>query len=131
MELRIFYFHVMMTKMSVHKAFKWDQRRHMGTLSTFSLGYVSLVPTNSSRVNLPTRVFRIALEGRRMRNFGGGFFYRVMGIWRWVILTIRTFFKAKKHSVNIEHRLKSKLPWPECTNSMKLKWKWYRSNDYS
>ena len=53
----------------------------------------------------------------------GGFFYPP----RWwqpggVILAIRTFFKTKKqHSVNTEHQLKSKLAWPVCQKSIKLK----------
>ena len=53
----------------------------------------------------------------------GEFFYPP----RWwqpggVILAIRTFFKTKKqHSVNTEHQLKSKLAWPVCQKSMKLK----------
>ena len=33
--------------------------------------------------------------------WGGIFFYRVIGIWRGVILTIRTFFKAKNNIKNI------------------------------
>ena len=49
------------------------------------------------------------------------FFYWVLGIWGGEILTIWTFFKAKKHSANIEHRLKLKLVWPVCTESIKLK----------
>ena len=47
--------------------------------------------------------------------------YGVVGVWG-VISTIVTFFKVKKqHSVNIEHQIKSKLAWPKCKKSMKLK----------
>ena len=49
-------------------------------------------------------------------------FYRVVGIWWEMILTIQTFFRCyKQHSVNIEHPLKSKLAWNLCTRDTKLK----------
>ena len=32
--------------------------------------------------------------------------------------------------MNIEHQLKSKLAWPVCQHNMKLKQKWYSSNEY-
>ena len=35
-----------------------------------------------------------------------------------MILTIQTFLSQKQNSVNIEHRLKSKLARSVCTNSM-------------
>ena len=44
-------------------------------------------------------------------------------------LKIQTFNKAKQLSVNTEHQLKSKLTWPKCPKSMKLKQKLNRSND--
>ena len=39
----------------------------------------------------------------------------MVGIWQGVILTIEMFLKAK------DNILKSKLAWPACTKSMKLK----------
>ena len=44
---------------------------------------------------------------RGVRNFDGEIFYQVVGIWGGVILTIQTFFKAKRkqHSVNTEIQL--------------------------
>ena len=33
--------------------------------------------------------------------------------------------------MNTEHQLKSKLTWPKCPKSMRLKQKWNRSNDYN
>ena len=68
-----------------------------------------------SRVSFPNRGGWEILLGRIS--------YWVVGVWG-VISTILTFFKAKKqHSVNIEYQLKSKLAWPMCKKSMKLKWK--------
>ena len=40
-------------------------------------------------------IFQIALRGGGIRNFAGGLFYRLVGTWGEVILTIRTFSKRK------------------------------------
>ena len=77
-------------------------------------------------VALHFRVFQIVVwDGGKSppkKIFLREIFYSVMKTWGGVILTIWTFFKAKKqHSVNTEHKLKSKLAWPVCQKSMKLK----------
>ena len=41
------------------------------------------------------------------------------------------FQSCEQLSVNTKHQLKSKLAWPKCTKTMKLKQKWNRSNDCS
>ena len=62
-------------------------------------------------------------EGTEILLGVGEFFYQGVGTWG-VILTIQTFFKAKKKlSVNIEHQIKSKLAWPICTDSIEVKMK--------
>ena len=76
------------------------------------------------------RVFQITLNamvrislpnGEEWEILLGRSFYWLVNIWGVVILTILTFFKAKKHySVNIEHQIKSKLAWPVCKKGMKL-----------
>ena len=81
--------------------------------------------------DVPSRVFQIALRGVgkiSLPNGGeweillGRISYCLVGIWGGLISTILTFFKAKKkYSVNIKHQLKSKLAWPLCKKSMKLK----------
>ena len=53
------------------------------------------------------------------------FFYRAVGTWGGVILTIQTFFRPSFKN------LKSKLAWTVYTNNMKLKQKRDRTNDYS
>ena len=60
---------------------------------------------------------------RKMGNFAvGESFIKWVGIWQGMILTIWTIFKAKKHSVNIEYRLKSKLAWLVCAEyKLKIK----------
>ena len=45
----------------------------------------------------------------------------VSGHLRWSTFDHSSLFQSNKHSVNIEHQLKSKLEWPVCTKSMKLK----------
>ena len=83
-----------------------------------------------SVLSLMSRVFQWTLMGVRksphpsggMGNLLRGIFYWVVEICFGVILTFPTIFKVKKnHSVNIKHWLKSKLAWPVCTKSMKLK----------
>ena len=59
---------------------------------------------------------------------GGG--VRVAKTWGGVILTIWTFFKTK-HSFLWILNIKLKSAWPVCSKSMKLRQKWYRSNEYS
>ena len=80
---------------------------------------------HASELAFLNRGGRILPHWRGMGNF-------VVETWGEVILTIWTFLKGQKqHSVNIERWLKSKLPWPVCTKSMKLKYKWCRCNDYN
>ena len=59
----------------------------------------------------------------------GEFFYQVVRTWGGVTLASDSKLK-KKHAVNTEHQLKSTLVWPVCQKTMKLKQKWYRSNDW-
>ena len=68
--------------------------------------------------------------GRELEILPGDFFYWVVETWGGVILTIPTFFKSK-HSFLWMLNIKSKLVWPVCPKSMKLRQKWYRSNEYS
>ena len=70
--------------------------------------------------------FEMALKGRAfspvgaMGNFARGIFCWVVGIWQGVFLTIWTFFDVKNNILYIMN-LKSKLTWPVCTKSIKLK----------
>ena len=62
-----------------------------------------------------SRVFEIAKRG------GGG---------SQILMGNSNLFQCQKQlSVNTEHQLKSKLTWPKCPKSMKLKQKWNRSNN--
>ena len=49
--------------------------------------------------------------------------------WSWQFKPL--FQNWKQLSVHTEHQLKSKLRWPKCPKSTKLKLKWNRSNDCS
>ena len=41
------------------------------------------------------------------------------------------FQSWKQQSVNVKHCLKFALVWPVYRKNTEVKWKWYRSNDYS
>ena len=85
------------------------------------------------------RVFQIVLRvggnppsGEGIENFAGGIFLSGGGNLRRSNFDDLNLFQSQKQlSINTEHQLKSKLAWPTHTKSMKLKQKWYRSNDYS
>ena len=63
---------------------------------------------------------------------GGGIFLPGDGNLRSDFDNSNLFHQSSKHlSVNTEHQLKSKLTWPKCPKSMKLKKKWNRDNGYS
>ena len=86
--------------------------------------------TNCQIINVKpgNRIFQIAIrgyggespqwrEGKFCKGFEGWWESDKKWIW-----PFKTFSKLKKKiSVNIEHWLKSKLEWPMCSNSMKLK----------
>ena len=79
------------------------------------------------------RVFQIVLRGgsrkspARGEGIGtftrGGVFLSGDVHLRRSVFDYSSLFQRKKHSVNIEHQLKSKLAWSVCTKSMKLKLK--------
>ena len=71
------------------------------------------------------RVFQIVLRCDRWEVLLGEVFYWLLGTWGWVILTIQIFFKAKNITF-CEYWTLVKIKI-----SMKLKYKWYKSNDCS
>ena len=72
-----------------------------------------------------TRVFQIGVGGIPLGGGDGNFAWRIRFTWWWKpekwFWPFEPFQGQKQHSVNIEHLLKSKLAWPVCTMSMKLK----------
>ena len=88
---------------------------------------VSFPPKSSFFANGKFIDFKMALRGRAfspigaMRNFAGEIFCWVVGIWQGVFLTIWTFFTANKNNILYILNLKSKLEWPVCTKSIKIK----------
>ena len=67
-----------------------------------------------------------------MGNFGRGIYLLGSGnLTRKDFDHSNLFQSLKQHSVDTERRQKSKLAWPVCTKSIKLKEKWYKRNDYS
>ena len=72
------------------------------------------------------------VRGGGIRNFAGEIFLPGEGNLRRSDFDNSNLFQSLKQlSVNTEHQLKSKLKWPMCPKSMKLKQKWSRNNDYS
>ena len=69
--------------------------------------------------------------GGGIKNFARGDFFTEWWEPEKLFWKFKYFQSWKHHPVNAEHQLKSKLAWPVCQKSTKLKQKWYRSNDYS
>ena len=53
--------------------------------------------------------------------------WKSVGEWFWPFKPIARLKTTSKYWTLI----KPKLAWPVCTNSIKLKWRWYKSNNYS
>ena len=93
---------------------------HVTMKKVFSIESLNLFwnkQTNMNKLGPLSRVFQIALTGRRMGNFpsGGG------NQTRSDIDHSNPFQSYKQDSVNIEHWLKWKSAWPVCTKSVKVK----------